>query len=157
MSRFTVLDKSHICALFSVSPEAGAALVRDMARASGHPVWAFRRVAVSVGDAIRYCTAEQIHVPPLLHELLNDGREYPAWLGDLVHEWRLVKRYMTGGKRPALEARTAHIKTAKAWKAHSELLPALERQGHLDGDIPPETIMQDRWQLMHEDEDDDNG
>jgi len=156
MSRFTVLEKRQVCALFSLCGNAGAALVRDMAHESGGQAWAYRRVAVTVGEAIRYCEVKRIRVPPLLHELMNDDREYPAWLHDLVSEWRLVRRYMTGAKRPALEARTAHIKTAKAWEAHSELLPALERRGHLDGDLPPETIMEDRWQLMHEEED-DNG
>ena len=146
MSRYTYMTTSDLAAIAGLRSSEARRFIIELTGTDHYG----RTQRVTAGQVEDYLRDRDEEVPPLLLALCADQREYPRWLVDLSHEWRLACKRLKGErKRPTLRRpMMADAQTLDEAYEIAQVFPELELRGQLDaGELPPEYKMKDHWYL----------
>lgn len=148
MSRFTWLGTTDAAAICGWSPNTA----RRVMSALDNEHWWHQRARVQACQLAAWFEQQGTKMPPLLLALVNDEREYPAWMSELRREFLYARKAGLANvdmRKPRVAAAT----TPEEARAILDSLPDIEARGYLDEGLPPEYEMADRLKLAWGDED----
>lgn len=157
MSRWTSLFGNDVAAVCGMARGSALRIVKRLDKSH----WRFnqgygRGAHVTAGQLAAYYEEQKAPLPPLLIALINDEREYPAWLVELRNEFSAARKLKKLNFRKKKQARVTVARTHEEVVAVMTSLPDIEARGYIEDEgLPPEYYMDDRLGLARADEDDD--